>query len=68
MEAAHKNFIRRNFPEMAEKVFQFSEMIGKEYDVDDPISSSLENYTETAQELRSIMVSGFKKILKLSIY
>jgi protein-tyrosine phosphatase len=68
MEADHKNFIRRNFPEMTEKVFQFSEMIGKEFDIDDPISGGLENYADTAQELRSIMVSGFNKILKLSNY
>ena len=66
LEAAHKNFIRRNFPAAAEKVFQFSEMIGKEFDIDDPVGGDLENYADTAQELRSIIVSGFKKIRKLS--
>ena len=51
---------------MAEKVFLFSEMIGKEFDIDDPIGGEIENYAETAQELKSIITSGFKKIQKLS--
>lgn len=66
MEADHKFFIRRNFPDMVQKVFLFSEMIGKEFDIDDPVGGQLEEYAFITQKLRSIMETGFNKILELS--
>ena len=62
MEAEHRDFIKRNFPAMAEKVFLFSKMIDKEFDIDDPVGGTIETYSSTAQELNSIIVSGFQKI------
>jgi protein-tyrosine phosphatase len=66
LESEHKDFIKRNFPEMAEKVFLLSNMIGADFNIDDPVSGTLETYALTAQKLMSIMLAGFPRIRNLS--
>ena len=66
MEFDHKQFIKRNFPQAADNVFLFSEMIGKVFEIDDPVGGTFEEYEHTAEKLKEIMHSGFKKILSLS--
>ena len=66
MESEHKKFIKRNFPESSNNVFLFSEMIGKEFEIDDPVGGQLEDYEKTAIILKKIMHSGFEKIRSLS--
>ena len=66
MESDHTHFIKRNFPEAAEGVFLFSEMIGKDFEIHDPVGGTLKKYKQTAEKLREIMRSGFKKIRSLS--
>jgi protein-tyrosine phosphatase len=66
MESDHKQFIKRNFPEAADNVFLFSEMIGEVFEIDDPVGGTLEAYEHTANMLKEIMHSGFEKIRSLS--
>ena len=66
MESDHKHFIKRNFPQTADNVFLLSEMIGKVFEIDDPIGGTLEEYEHTAEKLKEIIRSGFKKIHSLS--
>lgn len=66
MESEHKKFIKRNFPESSNNVYLFSEIIGKDFDIDDPVGGPLENYEETAAMLKKIIHSGFKRIHSLS--
>jgi len=66
MESDHKRFIKRNFPEAAKDVFLFSEMIGKDFEIHDPVGGTLEKYEQTAEKLKETMQSGFKKIRGLS--
>jgi len=66
MESDHKHFIKRNFPEAADNVFLFSEMIGEVFEIDDPVGGTFEAYELTADKLKEIMRSGFEKIHSLS--
>jgi protein-tyrosine-phosphatase len=62
MESDHVNFIKRNFPEAADNVYLFSEMIGDIFEIDDPVGETLKEYEHTAKKLKEIMHRGFKKI------
>lgn len=66
MESDHKHFIKRNFPEAINTVTLFSEIIGKVFEIDDPVGGTLLEYEQTAERLKEIMYSGFKKIRSLS--
>jgi len=66
MESDHKHFIKRNFPQAADNVFLFSEVIGEVFEIDDPVGGTFEEYEHTAEKLKEIMHSGFKKIRDLS--
>jgi len=67
MESDHTHFIKRNFPEAADDVFLFSEMVGEDCEILDPVGGTLEEYEQTAEKLNEIIHSGFKKIQNLSI-
>jgi len=66
MESEHIKFIKKKFPDFSDNVYLFSEMIGKDFDIDDPIGGPLKDYEETASLLKEIMHSGSKKIRSLS--
>ncbi len=66
MESDHKLFIKRNFPEAADNVFLFSEMIGEVFEIDDPVGGTIEQYEHTAEKLKGIIRRGFEKIRDLS--
>jgi protein-tyrosine-phosphatase len=66
MEKGHKEAIRVEFPELANRVFLLSEMIDQDYDIDDPIGKPLPAFDETAQEIDALLAHGFQKIADLS--
>lgn len=66
MEKNHKEAIRLEFPHLKERVFLLSEMIGKHYNIDDPVGSPLGDYQATGREIDQILERGFEKIQHLS--
>ncbi len=66
MEKNHKEAIRLEFPQWKERVFLLSEMVGKHYNVDDPVGSPLGDYQATGREIDQILERGFEKIQHLS--
>lgn len=66
MEKNHKEAIRLEFPQLKERVFLLSEMIGKHYNIDDPVGSPLGDYQATGREIDQILERGFDKIQRLS--
>lgn len=66
MERGHKEALRIEFPEIASRVYLLSEMIGKVFNIDDPVGSPLKEYRATAQEIDQILDQGFTHIERLS--
>jgi len=66
MEANHKEALRVEFPEIAERIYMLSEMVGEERDVDDPIGGPLVDFEDTAREIDSYLSEGFDKICQLA--
>jgi len=66
MESDHKQYIQQHFSFAAKKIFLLSEMVNKNYEIDDPVGKSLEEYQNTAEKINAILQNGFTKIEELS--
>jgi protein-tyrosine phosphatase len=64
MEEAHRRSIFHIAPDQLSKVYLLTEMAGGHDDVEDPFGGSLEEYSETADELTTLIDKGLPKILK----
>lgn len=65
MEAGHKEAIRVEFPNIANRVFLMSEMINTCISVKDPYGGPVEAYEQTAKTLENMITKGFVRILQL---
>jgi protein-tyrosine phosphatase len=66
MEAGQKEALRTEFRRDARRVFLLSEMIGKSYDIPDPVGKTLDEYRWTAHEIRVILNEGYDRIRTLA--
>ncbi len=66
MESGQKEALKVEFPEVANRVFMISEMIGRKYDITDPMRGPLLEFMETVNELDYIFSVGFDKIVQLA--
>jgi protein-tyrosine phosphatase len=66
MEQGHKEALRIEFPKVRQRIFLISEMIGQKYEIDDPMGRSLLEFSETADEITSILENGMGKIKELA--
>lgn len=66
MELGQKDALRAEFPEIADRVFALSEMTGFEYDIEDPMSKSLDEHREAVLEIERLIADGFGRIIELA--
>ncbi len=66
MEQSHKEALQVEFPELADRIYLLSEMVGSNHDIRDPIGGSNTAFQETAAELESLIDQGFDHIEQLA--
>lgn len=66
MERGHAEALRAEFPESADKIYLFSEMVGKKYSISDPYGRSREAYELMVTDLSDIIDQGLDKIVALA--
>jgi protein-tyrosine phosphatase len=66
MEAGHREALKVEFPQIADRVYLLSEMIGEDYDVKDPVGGPFDEFEKTAQELERIFDKGLDRIIQLA--
>jgi protein-tyrosine-phosphatase len=66
MEKGHKEALQVEFPELADRVYLVSEMVGENSEIQDPIGGTPFEFRETARELDRILTQGFEKIRQLA--
>ena len=66
MERGHKEALRTEFPEVAQRVFMLSEMINAMYDIQDPVGGSIAGFRETLNEIENILARGSELITRLA--
>jgi protein-tyrosine-phosphatase len=66
MERGQKEALQAEFPDIKNRVYMISEMIGQRFDIDDPYNGTLDDYREAMQEIEQILNMGFDKICSLA--
>lgn len=66
MEKGHKEALQVEFPELAERVYLISEMVGDKKEIQDPIGGTPFDFRETARELDRILTDGLHRIRLLA--
>ena len=55
MEERQRDFLRRNYPESAHKIFTLKEYVGDEGDIEDPIGQNIDYYRETYVQIEAAL-------------
>ncbi len=67
MTQDHKESLLAEFPEVGQKTFLLSELVGNRYDIPDPYGTdSLELYRECASEIDCLLRRGYDRVLELA--
>jgi protein-tyrosine-phosphatase len=66
MVSNHKEALDIEFPQFSEKVFLLSEMVGEEWDLEDPVGGPLEEYRETAKMIDEVLEEGWERMIELA--
>jgi len=62
----HKEALRAEFPDLIDRIFLLSEMVGRMEGVDDPIGGPLIEYQAAAREIMNYLTQGYDRILELA--
>ena len=65
-ERGQKEALHAEFPQVRERVYLLSEMIGEEFDIRDPYRDPIIEYRATAGEIESILSQGYERVIELS--
>lgn len=68
MERGHKDALRAEFPEIANRVCLLSEMADQTNNVDDPYGGPTSGYEETAKEIEELLKVGYENIVRLAVH
>jgi protein-tyrosine-phosphatase len=66
MERNHKEALRIEFPDLAERIMLLSEPAGGRADVRDPFGRNLQDYENTAMEIDHLLDRGYDQIVELA--
>jgi protein-tyrosine-phosphatase len=62
----HKEALKVELPQYSHKVLLLSEMIGEEWDLEDPVGGPLEEYRETAKLIDEVLEEGWERMIELA--
>ena len=62
----HKEALQAEFPDLKDRIYLLSEMVGKSTSIDDPIGGPLVEYKAAASEINEYLTEGFQRILELA--
>lgn len=62
----HKEALRAEFPELADRIYLLSEMVNIHRDVEDPIGGPLIEFQAAAREIDNYLTRGFDRICELA--
>lgn len=62
MESTHKEALQAEFPQLIERIFLLSEMVGRKLDVIDPMGGSANDFEVTVVEIERWITEGMERI------
>lgn len=64
MESGHRDALLAEFPHLTGRICLLSDLIGRDFNIADPIGSPLIDYQHTAQQIDQILQRGWVEIMK----
>lgn len=65
MTCHHREALQAEFPEAQGKVHMLSELIDRDFDIEDPYGGSLNDYELCATELQMILTNGYDRLVDM---
>jgi protein-tyrosine-phosphatase len=62
----HLEAICVEFPEVAGKTYQLSQLIGQLFDIDDPVQGTIDDYRRCATEMQRLLTEGYTRLTELA--
>ena len=62
MEVRHRDFLRKNAPDLADKILTLNEYLGFDGDIEDPYGSNIDNYRETFKIIQDRILRLVEKL------
>lgn len=66
MTRHHQESIQIEFPEVSGKVHLLSQLIDRNFDIEDPYGGNLDDYELCVADLQSILIKGYDRLVELS--
>jgi protein-tyrosine-phosphatase len=66
MTRHHLEAICAEFPEVADRTFMISQLIGQTFDILDPVQGTLDDYRRCAADLQQILRDGYTRLAELA--
>ena len=66
MAGNHKEALEAEFPDLADRIYLLSEMVGLVQDVEDPIGGPVDEFRIAADEIDRYLIQGFDRICALA--
>ena len=66
MTRHHLEAICAEFPEVADRTFMISQLIGQTFDIADPVQGTLDDYRRCAADLQQILRDGYTRLAELA--
>jgi protein-tyrosine-phosphatase len=66
MTRHHLEAIQAEFPEVANRTFLLSQLIGQTFDIDDPFEGTEEDYRRCADGIERILKEGYARLVELA--
>jgi protein-tyrosine-phosphatase len=66
MERGQKEGLKVEFPNLANRIFLLSEMVGQVFDIRDPVGGPAIEYAATLREIEKLITNGFDRINQLA--
>ena len=65
MTQNHRESLQAEFPEIAERVYLLSQLIDRQFDIEDPYGGSLDDYAVCADDIQKILINGWARLGEL---
>ena len=66
MTQNHREALRAEFPDITDRVYLVSQLINREFDIEDPYGGSLDDYEICADDIQNILVTGWTRLIELT--
>ena len=65
MTRHHQESIQIEFPQVSGRIYLLSQLIDRNFDIEDPYGGSLDDYEMCAAELQNILTNGYDRLVGL---